>query len=137
MDSISTEGLEKQVAIEILKGASTADIAEINNLQYPTCRQYLHRYCSSVNPEVYEKLSIRAAHTELCSPTMEMLRQHKESFLPKEVICSGHSIQELEETLQKERAEGYKKQLEWRKARAFINQLQEELDILRSQSQLA
>lgn len=136
MDGITTLSLEQQVAIDILKGASTADIAEINHLQYSTCRQYLHRYCSHVNSAMYEELSIRAAHHEICSPTMDMLRQHKESFLPKEVICSG-TIKELEEALQKERAEGHKKQIEWRKARACINQLQQQLDILRSQSQFA
>ena len=112
MGDNSSFSLEKKIATDILNGASTADIAEINNLSYPSCRQHLHRYCMRINKKAYEELCVRAAHEEICSPTMAMLRSKKDAFLPK-VICSGRTIQELEEELKQLSVEGKKKQLEW------------------------
>lgn len=132
MGDNSAFSLEKKIATEILNGASTADIAEINSLSYPSCRQHLHRYCMRVNKKMYEELCIRAAHDEVCSPTMAMLRNNKDAFLPK-VICSGRTIQELEDDLKQISEEGRQRQLAWRKSRANIKQLQQQLKTMRRQ----
>ncbi|WFQ78174.1 hypothetical protein PXH59_00580 (plasmid) [Xenorhabdus sp. SF857] len=76
-----THQFGKKIAIAILRGAKTADVAAINGLKYAACREILHKFCRNVNPKAYEQINIDAAIKDYHSPFLEQLRENKHEFI--------------------------------------------------------
>ena len=79
------EPLVRMVAIEILKGGKTSDVARTYGVKKPAiAREYLHKFCRKVNREVYEELAVEAVARGQSAPFQGQLQNHKERFLPPE-----------------------------------------------------
>ena len=72
--------LIKKVAGEILRGGKTADVANINGLSYPICRDYLHKFCRLANNVAYEELAVEAVGQGHNTPPKIMLQMNKHKF---------------------------------------------------------
>ena len=119
--------METRVAKAVLRGARMVDVAEINGLKYSTCREYLHRYCRTVNREAYEKLSVMSAKSQ-SSPVVVLLQNECGEFLPAgELSDEGRTTGDIEQGVAA--AEEVKKLsgLRFRMARAEGDQLKRDL----------
>ena len=81
------EPIVENTAKDILKGAKTSDVARTNGLSDSICREYLHKYCKTVNRSAYEALAVEAVNQGHSTPPKWMLQQQKAEFLKEQPVC--------------------------------------------------
>ena len=80
------EPIVEKTAKKILQGAKTADVARTYGLSDAICREYLHKYCKTVNRSTYEALAVEAVNQGHCTPPKWMLQQSKSEFLKERSV---------------------------------------------------
>ncbi|MCC8380470.1 hypothetical protein [Xenorhabdus sp. PB30.3] len=119
-----THHLGEKIAVAILRGAKTADVAAINGMKYAACREILHKFCRNVNPQAYERINIAAAIKDYHSPFLEQLRENKHEFISEPELRNPEQLRrEIKE--REERLNSV--QITLRSERTILSQLEAEL----------
>lgn len=72
---------DRGVAESVLKGAKMSDVSRMYGIKDCKCRELIHKFCRNQNKLIYEEINIEAAHRNLQSPSLNMLRNNKEHFI--------------------------------------------------------